>query len=84
MELYTHFLGRGGCRPRCTVIIRCQLKIKEGNKNTLIYREEPNGSDMRTGFHARFQGSLHELEQVISDFRASVSWSIEMVILLLK
>lgn len=84
VELYIHFLGRAGCRPPCTAITRWQLKIKEGNKNTLIYREEPSGSDMRTGFHARFQGSLRELEQVISDFRVSGAWSIEMVILLPK
>lgn len=43
-----------------------QLKIREENKKILIFK-------------AGFQGSLHELGQVILDFRPSLSRPMEMV-----
>lgn len=65
--------------------MRWHLEIKDENQKKkpqnkkLIYRQEPNGSGVRTGLKASFQGSVHELGQVISDFQPSVSWSIKMV-----
>ena len=35
-------------------------KGRKQEKKILTYRHEPNGSGVRTGFHARFPGSLHE------------------------
>lgn len=76
MELYSRFLGGGAGYSHWSLNYEMSVQNK-GNKKVLIYRDEPNGSTVRTGYSARLPGSLHELGQVISDFRALVPRSAE-------
>lgn len=81
MELYSGFLGGGAGYSHWFLNYEMSVQNKE-NKKILIYRDEPNGSTVRTGYSARLPGALHELGQVISDFRALVPQSIETATLL--